>query len=218
MAAAASPKSSLRVAVAQTSHVNWDIRACLRQAQEFIKDASLKGAKLILLPEFFSTGYVFDTQLWFNAEGLEGPTLTAMRRISTERDIVVAFTVLEATADGEFFNTFVLVEPTGTVQTCRKTEPAALEAYLFKGQESPHVFRSLWLGLSVGVGICYENMLADHALLLLKDRVDSDCVPFDLLLMPHSAPTTVPSFSFSKTQVIFFFFAIYLHCVHPFRV
>ena len=75
---------------------------------------------------------------------------------------------------------------------CGNTTPAAYEAYFFKGDSGPHTIGTE-LG-RIGVGICYENQLAD----LPKPMYEASV---DLVLMPHSAPTPSQSLSFRKPAV-----------------
>ena len=54
----------------------------LALAQEKVREAAAQGAKIICLPELFVTGYnlgVFGDKLYGMAEGLSGPTITALR-------------------------------------------------------------------------------------------------------------------------------------------
>jgi hypothetical protein len=73
-------------------------------------------------------------------------------------------TFLEACGE-EFYNTFALISPDGDLLgTIRKARAASFETFFFRdGGWGPHVIDTE-LG-PIGVGICYENMLAASPLL-----------------------------------------------------
>jgi len=220
----------LKVAAIQLPHVNYDVTGNLQRAVAAVEQAASQGAQLVLLPEFFSCGYLFDPELWEMAEVLEdGPTLTAMMEVSRRCNVMIGFTILEAwihnnhTDDNakttnlttrkteietDFYNTFVLVEPSGTKQVCRKSEPAAFEAWVFRGDDSWSPILETSLGIHVGVNICYENMLVSQQQRLVgtnqSENNTTARIPFDLLLCPHSAPTTNVCRSFPQDKVDLF--------------
>jgi N-carbamoylputrescine amidase len=171
---------TLKVAAVQMVSDNGDIAGNLERATGHVEEAVRRGAELIVLPEFMPTGYVFTKQIWDAAEPAEGPTVSWLRQNSRAHGVWLGTSFLEAEGE-DFFNTFLITNPDGDIDgRVRKQTPAAAEAYFTKGEAGPHVI-STALGL-IGVGICYENMLAYTPKLMTSQSVD-------LLLMPHSAPT-----------------------------
>ena len=171
--------STVRVACVQMESQNANIMANHDRATEFINQAAEKGAELILLPEFMSTGYIFTTDIWDSAEPKDGPTEKWLKSNSARLGVWLGTSYLEA--DGEdFFNTFVLTTPDGKIAgRVRKQKPAGPEAFFFKGEKGIHTI-STKLGI-IGVGICYENYLCFLPQIFYDEKVD-------LILMPHSAP------------------------------
>lgn len=183
---------TVRVAAVQMESKNGLIDDNLKHATPLVDRAAQEGAKLIVLPEFMPTGYIFTTDIWDGAEPKEGPTVTWLRENSTRLGVWLGTSFLEAEGE-DFFNTFVLATPSGEeAGRVRKQTPAAYEAYFFKGDTGPHVINTE-LG-KLGVGICYENYLSYIPQMMHRQSAD-------LLLMPLSAPTPMQSFFFRHRAV-----------------
>ena len=186
---------TVRVAAVQMESKNGLIEANLEHATRFVDKAAQKGAKLIILPEFMPTGYIFTTAIWDAAETKEGPTVSWLKESSKKLGVSLGTSFLEAEGE-DFFNTFVMTTPNGEeAGRVRKQTPAFAEAYFTKGDAGSHVINTE-LG-KIGVGICYENLLAYIPQIMFQQSVD-------LLLMPHSAPLPMPNFLFPRKQVEFF--------------
>ncbi len=185
----------IRVASIQMESKNNNIIRNLEKATELVKKAIKNNAKLILLPEFMPTGYIFSTDIWNSAEPSNGLTVDWLKNISKKYSIWIGTSFLEAQND-KFFNTFVLTDPNGKESgRVRKQPPAGFEAYFMEGETNNHVIHTE-LG-NIGVGICYENQLSYLPKLLLQQSID-------IHLMPHSAPTPMANAFFKKQDVDFF--------------
>jgi len=186
---------TIRVAAIQMQSNNGPIAPNLEHATPLVNHAAQKGAKLILLPEFMPTGYIFSKAIWANGEPKEGLTVKWLRENSKRLGVWLGTSFLEAEGE-DFFNTFVLTNPDGNeAGRVRKQTPAALEAYFFKGGIGPHSIETE-LG-KVGVGICYENQLSYIPQMMQKQSVD-------MILMPHSAPTPMQRFPFGQKQIEYY--------------
>ena len=175
---------TLRVAAVQMESKNALVRANLEHAGPFVEEAAQRGAKLVVLPEFMPTGYLFTRAIWDAAETREGLTVQWLKETSRRFSIYLGTSFLEADGE-EFFNSFVLANPDGTeAGRVRKQTPAAFEAYFTRGAPGSHVIDTDFG--RVGVGICYENMLSYTPRLMSTHAVD-------IMLMPHSAPCPMKS-------------------------
>jgi N-carbamoylputrescine amidase len=171
---------TLRVAAVQTTSENGQIDANLACALSLVEEAASRGAKLILLPEFLPTGYIYTTAIWDAAEPRVGPTVQWLKKHARRLGVFLGTSYLEADKE-DFFNTFLLATPQSTeAGRVRKQTPAACEAFFTRGDPGPHVIDTA-LG-RIGVAICHENQLAFTPQLMHAHSVD-------LMLMPHSAPT-----------------------------
>ncbi len=186
---------TIRVAAVQMASKNGLVEANLEHAASFVEQAAQKGAKLIILPEFMPTGYIFTKAIWDAGEPKEGPTVKWLKENSKKLGVWIGTSFLEAEGEN-FFNTFVLTNPGGEeAGRVRKQTPACFEAYFTKGDAGPHVIYTEFG--KVGVGICYENQLAYLPQLMHRQSVD-------LMLMPHSAPTPAQSSFFPRKQAEFY--------------
>jgi len=115
-----SPGSSLRVAAVQVESRNGDIAGNLARAEDPVRRAAAAGARLVLLPEFLPTGYIFEDSIWEAAEPPEGETVQWLNSLSSELGIYLGTTFLEAFS--------VLVE--GTCSLSYTLNPDRLESSL----------------------------------------------------------------------------------------
>ena len=86
----------------------------LALAQEKVREAAAQGAKIICLPELFVTGYnlgVFGDKLYDMAEGLSGPTITALRAQAKELGVyIIAPIALQVYTTRPLNNAAVLID------------------------------------------------------------------------------------------------------------
>lgn len=182
----------LRVAAVQTP-ASKDVLSGLATATPLVERAASEGAELVLLPELMATHYIFTDEMWESAEPAEGPTVGWLRDSARRLRIWVGTSFLEA--DGEdFYNTFVLVGPTGRVAgRVRKQTPAMYEPWFFRGARGPHTIRTD-IG-TIGVGVCNDNHRSYLPALLQAGGAD-------LVLMPHCWPLPVaPSGAISAADI-----------------
>lgn len=183
---------SLKVAAVQVESQNGKIAENLVHAEGFVRKAAGEGARLVVLPEFMPTGYIYTREIWDAAEAGEGPTMRWLRKLSGELGIWLGTSFLEAEGH-EFYNTFVITDPEGReAGRVRKQTPACAEAYFFRGEAGSHLVETP-LG-KIGVGICYENQLAYTPRLMCANSAD-------IMLMPHSAPSPEPNPLFPRKAV-----------------
>lgn len=170
----------LKVATVQmNSNINSVEQNC-RNAECYINEAAKAGAKLVLLPELLTSGYVWTNAFWNSAEPKNGKTVKWMSDLSQKLGIYLGSTYLEASG-GDFYNTFVLTDPNGNeAGRVRKRNIPSYEAFFYKGVEGSHVIKTD-IG-NIGVGICYDSWFS----FLPRIAQQED---FDILLLPHSAPT-----------------------------
>jgi N-carbamoylputrescine amidase len=154
----------------------------LAHAEVFVEQASAQGAELVLLPELMPGGYFLTEEIWSIAEPVTGPTVAWLNQTASRFGIFLGMSYAEV--DGaDFFNSFVLSNPQGTLAgRVRKSPPASHEAYFFRAGDDPH-FIDTDIG-RIGVGICYENLLHDRVCALHQASVD-------IVVQPTAGPTPV---------------------------
>jgi N-carbamoylputrescine amidase len=169
---------TIRVAAVQTPAA-LSVAAGLEHATPLVERAAAEGAQLILLPELMATRYVFSDQMWDSAESAQGSTVKWLQDTARRLNVWLGTSYLEA-SDDDFFNTFVLVAPSGEeAGRVRKQTPAMYEPWFFRGQPGSHIIKTE-LG-TIGVGICNDNHRSYLPALLQSGGAD-------LVLMPHCWP------------------------------
>jgi N-carbamoylputrescine amidase len=147
-----------------------DIPGNLAHAGELVETATRQGAQIIVLPELMPSGYTLTEEIWTCAEPFYGPTVTWLTRIAKQFNIYIGTSFLEVEGE-DFYNTFALASPDGSVAgKVRKSPPASLEAFFYRAGTGPH-FIDTQLG-RIGVGICYENLLYERLNGLRQASVD----------------------------------------------
>lgn len=157
----------------------------LAHAEVLIEQAVSEGAELVLMPELMPGGYLLTEDIWKTAERFDGPSVAWLKRMAHRYAIYLGMSFAEA--DGpDFFNSFVLATPQGSVAgRVRKSPPASVEAYFFRAGNDPH-YIDTEIG-RIGVGICYENLLYERISALHQASVD-------LVIQPTAAGTPTPAF------------------------
>lgn len=155
--------STLRVAAGQAAAVSGDLVANVATATRLTDRAAAEGARLLVLPEAFLTGYdaaAFDGPLPGPAD-LTGPALDPLRAAAAAGDVtVVAGTALRRGADRRLSQ--VVVRPDGdTTAPYDKQHLDGLEKDVFTvGDHGASIGVD---GLELGLSICYDGCFPEHA-------------------------------------------------------
>lgn len=126
-------------AVQMGSHVG-DIDANLEEAENWIRYALRRGARWIVLPEFFTSGMSYRTDKMLDAAlPIDGTATQMLKRLSKEGNAFIGGTLL-ASSNGDVFNTFVLTTPDGQVLTHDKDFPSGFVEHSFYAGGEDHAF------------------------------------------------------------------------------
>jgi len=148
-------QSEMRCAALQFFATPFDLTRNLETAERLIRAAAAQGARLIVLPELFNTGYVYTPRLFAFAETEDGLTLRNLVRLSSELKVYLAGPLLlREGAPSRVFNVFVLIEPDGKVHKYRKQNPFLWERCYFEAGREPLVVETK-LG-RIGLMTCWD--------------------------------------------------------------
>lgn len=181
-----SAESEMKICVIQMNSKENDRDANVATACRLIDEGMAEGPDLLLLPEFFNTEFFAqyrDSKYMSYAEPDTGYTLTAIGAKAKQHRVHIVATIYESAGPGIYFDTAMVVGPTGEiVGKYRKTHPGAVRSlekiYFKRGSRFP-VFDIL--GWKVGITICYDWAFPEAA----------RCVGVkgaELILMPFAAP------------------------------
>lgn len=160
----------------------------VRRSLEMANTAADQGARLLVLPELCSSGYVFHSreEVWNAAEEIPGgPAVTAWAELCRERDVYLVAGVPERSA-GKLFNSSVLIGPEGHVGTFRKVHLWNRENLYFEpGDLGFPVFHTL-IG-RIATMICYDCWFPEAYRACALQGADIICIPTNWVPIPGQA-------------------------------
>jgi predicted amidohydrolase len=172
---------NVRVASVQMESADGDKRSNLEKAERFAREAALRGAAMVLLPECCLTGYWFlrkltESQVAELAEPVpEGPSCRRLLDLAARHGLSIGAGLVEAAPGPVFHNTYVVAMPDGTLVRHRKLHafehPAIRPGAEHTVFDTPHGFRA-------GLLICYDvNIVENVRIAALRGA--------EVLLAPH---------------------------------
>jgi N-carbamoylputrescine amidase len=152
--------------------VGSDRVANLEKAVAMAGLAAERGAKIVAFPQLFSLewfAYATSKEPFHLAEGLDGPTVTALRDLSERRRVVTVASFFERD-NGVHYNTAVVIERDGTVLgRYRKVHLPQIplweeRSYFEPGNLGFPVFETSCA--KIGVQICWDNFFPEGSRVL----------------------------------------------------
>ena len=129
--ASGSEPGKMRVAAVQMHALLGDVEANMRNAESKVKEATKQGAKVVVLPEFFTSGLGFHPAVMNASRPINGAPRRLLEDLARNGKASVGGSFL-AESGGHVYNTFMLALPDGTVLTHDKDFPTgAVEQCLY---------------------------------------------------------------------------------------
>ncbi len=171
----------IKTASVQFNHAPGDKTYNLARIHDFCVKAAEEKVELIIFPEMCITGYwhvrnLKRTEIEELAEALpDGASVQYLQKLSCELNIIIGAGLIEAAADGQLYNTYVVVKPDGSIFSHRK-----IHCFISKHMASGSEFTVFELcdGIKAGILICYDNNIIENA------RITA-LLGADILLAPH---------------------------------
>lgn len=146
----------MRVALAQFDVKSGETDANLPTASKYVALAARRGAKLLVLPELWSSGYDLERSQ-MHAELSQKKVLPALTELARRHQLYIVGSVLQANDRGEAFNSAVLLgpgaRPTRAYRKIHLFGPMREDQFLTPGRATP-VFH-LPFG-TIALAICYD--------------------------------------------------------------
>lgn len=159
-----------KAAAIQMDCIPGDVAANLAAAERLVGEAARQGARLVALPELFSTGYRVEEDDARLSETIPGPTIQRMTALCRAHNIHIAGALIEETAKGCYDTAFV-TGPGGLLGTYRKSALWGAENGRFLPGEA--AFPVFDIGCcKLGLQICYEIGFPEGARLLALQGAD----------------------------------------------
>lgn len=159
----------IRAAAVQMRPAIGDVDANLAAAERLAGEAAAGGARLIVLPEFFTTGMAYVPELRRCALPPDGEATRLLERLARRHDALVGGSFLCADADGEVRNAFLLAAPDRIVGRHDKDLPTMWESAFYAPGADDGVIDAG--ERTIGVALCWELMRSQTAR-RLRQRVD----------------------------------------------
>jgi 5-aminopentanamidase len=145
------------VAACQLAPVLGDAAANRDLVAEAVRAAAAEGARVVVLPELVSSGYVFEdgAEALAAAEPVDGPTLELWHRLANEHRLVVIGGFCEDDGGDRPFNSAAIVDHRGVLAVYRKAHLWDRERLVFAaGSSAPPVVETE-VG-RISTVICYD--------------------------------------------------------------
>ena len=182
------------VAVVQAAPVVFDRERTLAKVEDLAADAARQGARLVVFPEAFVSGYPrgisFGTvvgnrtpegrdhfrRYWESAVDVPGPAVERLESLARTADVHLVVGVIEREG-GTLYCTVLFLSPDGYLGKHRKLMPTAAERLVWgfgDGSTMP-VFDTL-LG-RIGAVICWENYMPLLRMAMYSKGIELYCAP-----------------------------------------
>ena len=179
----------MRIAIYQCPPVPQDIDANLARLAVQAEAASREGARLLVCPEMFLTGYNIGRKAVERlAEAADGPAAEQVAAIARRSGVAIAYGYPERGADGQLYNAAQLIDASGTrLINYRKTHLfGELDKAMFSAGDvhCPVVELHGW---RLGLMICYDVEFPEtvrHLALAGADLIlvpTANMAPFDFV-------------------------------------
>jgi predicted amidohydrolase len=177
----------IRVACVQIAPVVGDLESNRRLTRDAVREAVGAGARLIVLPELSTSGYVFESREEARAcaEPADGAALAGWAEEAARGDAVVVGGFCELAEDGHLYNSAAVVDGTGVLAVYRKIHLWDREQLVFEpGRDRAPVLETR-VG-RIGVAVCYDLNFPEVARGLALAGADIVTVPTNWPLYPRA--------------------------------
>jgi len=178
--------TAFRIACIQTHPVMLDVAGNVAHQVELIRTAVRDGAKLVVLPECSTTGWVFASRAEAAtvAESVpDGPTCTTWLSLCRELDIHIVAGIVERDGDRQY-NSAVLLGPDGHIGTFRKAHLWAIEKGFYDPGDLGFPVFETPLG-RIAMHICYDGWFSEAYRIPALCDADLLCVPANWVPIPN---------------------------------
>jgi predicted amidohydrolase len=173
----------MRIAVFQGPKEHGDVAQNLERLEAAALQAAAEGARLLVCPEMFLTGYAIGAEAMARlAEAVDGPAARRVAAIARASGIAVLYGYPERGDDGRVYNAALLVDRDGRrLANHRKTHLFAdIDRQAFAPGAGEPALAELD-GLRLGILICYDVEFPENVRRLALAGADLVLVPTALM-------------------------------------
>jgi predicted amidohydrolase len=176
--------NTVRIACAQVAPRVGEAEGNRRLAREAIAEAIGAGARIVLLPELVTSGYVFESPEEARSLALTADGLSDWAEEAARAEAVVVGGFAELGEDGALYNSTAVFGPDGLLAVYRKTHLWDREKLCFEpGAATPPVVETPFG--RIGVAVCYDLYFPELMRGLALAGADLIALPSNLPLFPR---------------------------------
>lgn len=177
----AGSRATLRVAAAQAESVPDDVVANVATAVSLVGSAAEQGARVVVLPELFLTGYA--PEVWSAGHGVDPADgrLEPLGRAAAEHGVVVVASAAvrrppEGPLPARHTLSVVVLDGAGETHVAYDKQHLvdAEPAFFTPGDHGASIVVDGW---ELGLGICYDGCFPEHAAAAARDGAAAYLVP-----------------------------------------
>lgn len=176
--------TSVLAAAVQLEAVLGDVPANLAACERLADQAGRAGARVIALPEFFTTGIGFEPSLATAALPPDGAATELLTTLASRHQALVGGSFLCRDPDGHVRNAYLLADPGGVVGRHDKDLPTMWENSFYTTGDDDGLLAAG--DQAVGAAVCWE-LMRTQTVRRLRGRVD--------LMMTGSGWWSIPRWS-----------------------
>ncbi len=171
----------MKVGSVQFNHKPGDKHYNLRKIQEFVEHAANENVDLVVFPEMCITGYwhirkLSKKEIEELAETIPaGASTQTLLNLAAKHGITISAGLIETTAEGELYNTYVVAMPNGRTALHRKLH-CFISEHMASGNE--YTVFELPQGVKAGILTCYDNNIIENVRITALQGAE-------ILLAPH---------------------------------
>jgi len=179
------------VAAIQTEPVLGDVDTNLTRQSDAVQQAVAGGARLVVLPECSTGGYMFSSRdeaiaVAEDVDRADGPALSAWASWARGHDLYLVGGLVERAGDA-LYNTAVLVGPEGVVGRYRKAHTWGVDRTIYEPGDLGFPVYDTAIG-RVGMLICYDIWFPECGRLLALQGADIVALPCNWVPVPTQHP------------------------------
>lgn len=186
----APPIAPVRVACCQIEPRVGAKAANLQKTAAFVERAARDGARIVVLPELASSGYVFESR----AEAMsladayeDGESTTLWARLAAALGVLIVAGFAERAGDA-LHNSAAVIGPRGRVGLFRKVHLWGDEHLFFAPGDLGFPVFATEHG-TIGVGVCYDGWFPEAYRAMALKGAELVCVPTNWVPIPGQDPT-----------------------------
>jgi predicted amidohydrolase len=151
-----------------------------------VREAVAAGARLVVLPELSTSGYVFESSYEARAcaEPADGPTLAGWAEEAERGEAVVVGGFCELGEDGALYNSAAVVDASGVLAVYRKIHLWDREGLVFAPGEAGAPVLETRVG-RIGVAVCYDLWFPEVARALALGGAELVAIPANMPRFPR---------------------------------